>query len=240
MKYIKNRVSLETSSPEAVRGRLYLEQLNAMKDRASAKLVELKKKRQQERQDEPKKEEDMMVLKEVVRAWMTSDQREEFYNMAKKEFKGWSYATVRNYLVIEMFLDSMGPRSEVLRKVTMEDVQRARETENGFTITVSRHKTGNTGAVYLTVSEPRLWWALMEFIRVVRPTVTKDNEGPVFVGVNRGQDNIQELSTLTTAVSILVKFAQTTLGKQEFHATPQSLRRLWGTIGGEHVRTHWV
>ena len=235
-KYIIDKVGGQTQDPSAVRGRLYLHQVEANRIRAQKKMVEIKRKQDQERQDNPREEEDIDEVQKVVTAWLKSRERKDFYKASKEKFERLSLAKARNFLVLELLIESVGPRPEVLRHLTVEHVSRAKETEEGVYVTVTRHKTGSVGAAYVTINDRQLWKALLAFIRYKRPEITDDESGYVFLGVNRGQKRPEVMGSAKPAIELLNEYAQTELGLADFRATPKSIRRLWSTLGADCVR----
>ena len=150
---------------------------------AKKRIKGLHKEEKQLDMQDPKRDMNYEEYLEVVQAWMRSKQREQLYQDCQNDFEvifflaqwNWilftfyvktilqdlTYASARNFIILELMISSLGPRPQILKDMTCKDVWRCKQDEIGFAIPVSQHKTGFKGKAYITIDDHRLMDILM-------------------------------------------------------------------------------
>ena len=93
------------------------------------------------------------------------------------------HCTVRDYLITNVLLNNAS-RPGALANMTLEELYRADEQEDGFVVSVKEHKTKYKGPAHVAFTKP-LYKRTMDYVKYIRniiPHLKSTSKGPVFVG----------------------------------------------------------
>lgn len=210
--------------------------------RTSAALIEPEKKDRQRkavliaaRDNNAPPKGDHQKLKSLYEKYRDSEFRKTWYNRCKDEgLKAvirnyeWSKVDLRNWLMLEVYLESFGQRPDTVRNMTLSEVFNGTKMADDLNVVidVALHKTSSSYGPAQVQIPAVLWDIVREFIREIREKFHPQTDAGDYVFLTttgKQMDDLNEAIDVFTAVT-----------DPPFKVLPMHFRSMFATLGQTH------